>query len=188
MKLTCGEQLPDFVYDTPFAQNCQFAEQFRQADESVVIYFLRYYGCTLCQLDLQELAAAYPQIRSKCAKLFVVLQSEPEALKKQLAEKPLPFDIICDPKQRLYRQFEIGAAANKAGLADMRTVKKLLRAKLLGLRHGAYEGNELQLPALVIADAHGKIVYVHYAKSAGDISDAGQLLGLLEQVQVSRPA
>ena len=39
----------------------------------------------------------------------------------------------------------------------------------LGLVHGAYEGDELQRPAIFLLDAKKRIVYLHYAASLMDM-------------------
>ena len=52
-------------------------------------------------------------------------------------------------------------------------------AKKLGLEHGAYEGNELQLPAVFLLDRGMNVVYAHRAKNAGDMPEIADLLAKL---------
>lgn len=109
-KLLVNEFLPDFVYETPFEKGLLISE-FVKSQKKTVILFLRYYGCTLCQYDMNELAAHYEEIRKKGARVLVVLQSDAGSLKAQLQTKDaFPFDIICDPEQKLYHKFEIQPA------------------------------------------------------------------------------
>ena len=49
-----------------------------------------------------------------------------------------------------------------------------------GYKHGACEGNELQLPAAFVVDKEGRISYAHYGKSAGDTPDVRSLAELLK--------
>ena len=49
-----------------------------------------------------------------------------------------------------------------------------------GYKHGACEGNELQLPAAFVVDKERCISYAHYGKSAGDTPDVRSLAELLK--------
>ena len=74
-KILVNECLPDFVYETPFEKGLAISE-FVKGQKKTVILFLRYYGCTLCQYDMNQLAAHYEKITEKGAKVLVVLQSD----------------------------------------------------------------------------------------------------------------
>ena len=49
----------------------------------------------------------------------------------------------------------------------------------MGLSHGEYEGNELQLPAMFIVDGNNKVIYSHYAKDGADIPRARAVLDMV---------
>ena len=178
-KLEVGQIMPDFGYETPFAKDQTLAATAEKAPKTALI-FLRYWGCTLCQYDIHLLAKSYDKIRAAGGQLLVVLQSDPARLAGELGSADaLPFDIICDPDQALYRQFGIEAAASMAKMADLKMVGKVIKAGKLGFKHGAYEGEEKQLPAAFVVDRQCKLLYAHYAKSVSDMPDAGELEKLL---------
>ena len=77
----------------------------------------------------------------------------------------MPFEIICDPQMALYRRFDIQPAKSKLGLAGKQVLYKLASAEKLGLKHGLYEGDELQLPAAFIIDSEMQVLYAHYGKN-----------------------
>lgn len=171
--------LPDITYDTPFDENLRMSQTVQKADKTILL-FLRYYGCTLCQYDMNELAENYEKIGSKGGQVLVVLQSDREKLAAQLQEKnAFPFDIICDPEQELYKLFEISPAASMAKMMDPKAMMKAAKATAAGYKHGDYEGEELQLPAAFIVDQDMKIIYAHYGKKLADIPDANELSELL---------
>jgi peroxiredoxin len=87
---------------------------------------------------------------------------------------------LCDPKAALYERFGIQPAASMAKMADAGTMLKIAKATASGYKHGAYEGNELQLPACFVVDKERKILYAHYGKSAGNTPDARTLASLLK--------
>lgn len=178
-KLEIGQTMPDFEYVTPFSQGNTLSETAARASKTALV-FLRYWGCPLCQYDIRLLAQSHDRITAKGGQLLVVLQSDPAGLAAKL-EKPeaLPFAIICDPEQKLYRQFGIEAAANMAKMADFKMLGRMVKATKLGIRHGEYEGEEKQLPAAFVVDGDRKILYAHYAASVSDMPDGEELAALL---------
>lgn len=177
-KLKVGDQMPDFTFDTPFESGCTLEDVVKKAPKTALL-FLRYYGCTLCQLDLRQLAKHYEEICAGGGRFLVVLQSEPETISAQIQKGDLPFEIICDPQQELYHKFEIEAAESMAAMADARALMKLAKAAACGIRHGKYEGNEQQLPAAFIMDRQRRLNYVKYAKTLSDMPEIKELCSLL---------
>ena len=178
-RLTVGEVMPNFTYDTPFATALTLSDTVQKTSKTALL-FLRYYGCTLCQYDIHQLTENYHQITDVGGQVIVVLQSDPAGLAQELQPDTFPFSILCDPKAALYERFGIQPAACMAKMADAGTMLKIAKATAAGYKHGAYEGNELQLPACFVVDKERKILYAHYGQSAGDIPDARTLASLLK--------
>jgi peroxiredoxin len=178
-KLVVGEQMPDFEFVTPFEKGQFLLETAEKVKGKTAILFLRYYGCTLCQYDIHQFAVNYEKIRALDGQLLIVLQSDPDKLAAALHENDLPFAIICDPEQNLYHKFSIEAADSMVKLGDVKTAAKVVKATSAGFKHGDYEGNELQLPALFLIDREGMIEYVHYGTAAGDIPDPDGLVKIM---------
>ena len=99
-KIEAGCKLADFSFNTPFESDVKLSEKAKGAKKTILL-FLRYYGCTLCQLDIREYANAYDRIKAKDAQLLVVLQSPASTINAQMKKEDLPFDIICDPDMGL---------------------------------------------------------------------------------------
>jgi len=177
-KLTVGSVMPDFTYQTPYAAGLTLAETAAAARKTALV-FLRYYGCTLCQYDIHQLAEKHDALTANGGQVLVVLQSDPAALAQQLPEGSLPFAIVCDPDQALYQQFAIGSAADMPELVGGSTMMKVTRAKAAGFQHGEYEGNELQLPAVFVMDGSRTLTFAHYGKNAADLPSPDALALLL---------
>ena len=178
-KLEIGQIMPDFDYATPFSTGHTLAQTAANAKKTALV-FLRYWGCPLCQYDIHLLAQAHGDITAHGGQLLVVLQSDPKGLAEKLErEDALPFPIVCDPDQKLYKQFAIAPAASMAKMADLKMIGRIVKATKLGFKHGEYEGDEQQLPAAFVVDADRKVLYAHYAKSVSDMPDAAQLANLL---------
>ena len=78
----------------------------------------------------------------------------------------------------IYKTLEINPALSKDELAqDKEALKdKVTKARSLGFTHGDYEGDELQLPALLITDENLKLTYVHYGKDIMDMPTVDKLI------------
>lgn len=176
-KLETGMRMEDFPYRTPWKTAKSFLEE--SSGSLTCLMFLRYYGCSTCQLEIHEFIQNTPQLNELGVKLFVVLQSEPETLQTQADESYFPFDIICDPEQSLYQRFIIGAHANSAEKSE-RLLQRIAQARANGIVHGKYEGNEEQSPATILIDREGIIRYSWYGTESTDVPTGEELIALLK--------
>jgi peroxiredoxin len=172
--------MEDFTFNTSTETGLTFSKA--AADKKTVLLFLRYYGCTLCRLDLHLLRKQYSDIKDAGGQVFVVLQSAPELIERETRADPFPFTIICDPQQELYRRFEIKPASSKLAMAGGETLKKLALLKKYKFVHGEYEGEELQLPACFVLDQSFTVRYARYAKNLADIPNPDELTVILREI------
>lgn len=174
-----GDVLPDAVVSTPFAEGLHLSQL--TGGKPTLLLFLRYSGCPLCQLDMHQLAAHYGELEAVGGRALVVLQSDPAALAAQLGtEKALPYTIVCDPEKKLYEQLAVWPAASQMELMGPGLMEKLAQVQAQGIEHGAYEGDELQLPAAFAVDGGLKVTYVHYGQGLGDTPTPAQMAQLLK--------
>lgn len=174
----------DFVFDTPFEKGLRLSEVVKDADKTLLI-FLRYFGCTSCQMDMIDLAAEAGSFKAKNTQVLVALQSREDIVKNGVEQFKLPFKIICDPKAGIYSLYEVASAGNKEGLmpktpeeAAKFAAKRESHAGL-GLTHGEYEGDEYQLPAYFIIGPDMELIKSHHAQSIADMPTADEYLKLL---------
>ena len=173
--------MPDFNYLSPYAEGEKKFSDYAQGKKTFVV-FLRYYGCTVCRLDLHIYAQRMAEFTAKGAQLMVVLQSDPNLVKEEAPLGTFPYEIACDPTQAVYKQFEIEPAKSMLKLIGgglVSAVKKMNAAKKFGFEHGEYEGNEQQLPAMVLVDENGTITFSHYAKNLVDLPGVDEMLAKL---------
>ena len=176
-----GQQVPNFKYRTAYAENLDLYDAL--TDKTILLVH-RYIGCPICRYDIKELADQYSKITAKGGQVIVVMQSDPEHVRADLesTDTTLPFDIICDTEQEIYNTLSVKPAANMltlAGTGVVGFVGKFAKATLSGIKHGDYEGNEQQLPALFVLDKKGTITYAHYAKNIADMPDVDGMAALL---------
>lgn len=109
------------------------------------------------------------------------MQSSEENAKERLAQMGVHFPVLLDPEQKLYRLFDVTPAKSKLGLVSGKVLGQIRRAKKEGIAHGAYEGDELQLPATFIIGGDCVVQYAHYGKNAADYPNNQELLALIKQ-------
>lgn len=181
MKLKTGDRFPQFTFDTHLRDDLSSTDVL---NGKTVFWVLRYIGCTVCRYDVHLIAQRYQEFKEKGAQVFVVMQSDKKHVRDDLSKDDvkLPFEIIIDPKQKIYELLDIRPAETKEemlgdGLEQLR--EKGAAAREAGFVHGDYEGNEQQLPALFIVNEDGVVEYAHYASSIMDMPKIDEVLKLL---------
>jgi peroxiredoxin len=180
-KLSAGDQFPDFEFHTANGLDLKAHEVIKKAGKTV-FWVLRYVGCTSCRYDIHVIKERYGEFKNLDSQVLVVLQSQPEIVLADLKGDEVPYEIITDPEQKIYRRFSIEPAAAKEGLRplDPEGIKKLdekrEKIKAAGFVHGIYEGDENQLPALFIVGRDGTVLYAHYAASIIDLPSVDEVL------------
>ena len=181
-KIEAGCKLADFSFNTAYESGVKLSERVKESKKTVLL-FLRYYGCTLCQLDIREYANKYDEFKAKDAQLLVVLQSPASTINAQVKQGDLPFDILCDPDMGLYKEFELGVAGSKEEMISPDELPKMAekREKMAayGLEHGAYEGEEMQFPGYFILDSELNVLEAHRAKTILDMPSVEEMIAKL---------
>jgi peroxiredoxin len=183
-KLLEGAKLPDFSFHTASGLDLSALDVVKKAKKTV-FWVLRYVGCTTCRYDIHVIKERYQEFLELGAQVLVVLQSQPENVKADLTGDEVPYEIICDPDQSIYKRFSIDPAPDKEsrrptdpeGIAKLQA--KIEKVKAGGFVHGKYEGDENQLPAMFIVEPDGLISYAHYAKNSIDMPTVDELLAKL---------
>ena len=189
--IAVGEKFENFSYDTAWEQGKHLFDLLEIG--KTLLVFSRYLGCHPCLMELINLAGTYPKIRAKGGNLLVVMQSDPAVVREVLepgvtykidgalsvfGKEQMPYDLVCDPDMMLYKQYGIPAAKNKLGLVSPSALAKSKRAQDMGLEHGKYEGDELQLPATFLLEQDGTVAMAHYGKSFADYLSEEEILEL----------
>lgn len=177
-RLNVGEIFPDFTLETPFEKNLKMAEIAAKAPKTAMV-FLRYFGCTFCQFDMLTYKKLYDEIVQDGGQFLVILQSDPVKLAEKITPETYPYPIVCDPEQALYKELSIDPAKSREEMGGEKTMAKIAIVRQTDLKHGDYEGNEMQLPAVFVMNENRELIYVHYGTSGGDSPTAQELKELL---------
>ncbi len=179
-EIVVGDKLDDLKVNTVFKKDVTLSELSNKVSGKTAIIFLRYYGCTICQMDINHYKKEYEKIIKAGGQIVIVFQSSSEIIQENLNEGDLPFDIICDPDKSLYQKYNVLPSQTLQAMIDKKALYKVAVAKKEGIKHGKYEGDELQLPATIIIDNELDVNYVHYGKTVGDILSVDELVEVLK--------
>ncbi|MEG1862221.1 MAG: redoxin domain-containing protein [Oscillospiraceae bacterium] len=182
-KLVKGDKFPQFTFDTAFKANMT-TEQVVDGKQTF-FWFLRYIGCTICRWDVHMLTQRYQEFVDNGVNVVVVMQSTPEKVQSDLDGATLPFYLICDSTQAIYKALEIDSATSKEEMAPTLEAQARLAVKregvqAAGFKHGEYEGNEMQLPAFFHVMPDLTVEEAHYGKYIADIPTIDEMLAKIK--------
>jgi len=163
--INTGDKAPNFQFDTPWKPTQDFYECLQQ---DVVLVFLRYQGCPVCQMEMAKLKRDIDLFKKKDARVFVFLQSPVSTLVAMAKEEDWPFDIVCDPDGKIFKLYGVEAGGifkylHPAGLVAA------IKATTLGFHHKKFEGKETQLPAAFIVKSNKSVKYAYYGNNISDV-------------------
>jgi peroxiredoxin Q/BCP len=124
--------------------------------KKIVLIFSRYFGCPICQLDLNILLESVAQIKEKEAMLLYITQSGEKIANEFIQRYAIDFPVIPSTKKELYAEYGLGMMTTGA---IAKVPQKLKEAKARGIEHGGYEGWERQGPGQFVIDENGIIIH-----------------------------
>ena len=95
-----------------------------------------------------------------------------------LKKVDIPFPMIADPQQALYRQFHL-KRMSPLGVLSPAVAIKGLAAMARGSGIGKPVGDVLQLPGVFLIDSGGRIVFDHQPAGPADHADPDTILEAL---------
>lgn len=149
-----GDKAPPFKLDSYNAGLIDLGELIGK--QKIVLIFSRYFGCPICQLDLNILMEAVPEINNKGAKLLYITQSGEKVAQEFIVKYSIEFPVISSSKDELYTEYGLGLMTTGA-LTKVR--EKFKEATKQGFQHGDYEGWEKQGPGQFVIGEDGNILH-----------------------------
>ena len=147
------------------------------ADGTVVLAFLRHFGCIHCRDHVVQLEKAVAQFRERGATLVVLGNGSPSFIAGLREQTGWQGAVYTDPSLAIYR-----AAQLKRGVLrtiDPRGFGKALRAMASGQRQGLTQGDQWQQGGVLVVEKGGRVLFQQASERAGDNAGAETILAAL---------
>ena len=165
-KFKQGDKLPELILSPVYGDTIKTSEL---KDKKILITFNRYVSCPLCNFRTHELLAAYDSIMNKDFIVISVYESSKEQLTEYTKQEDIPFLMIADPEEKLYKTFRVQKNWWKSFAGLFRDYKrkhsggeKLFKSKY------ERDGSLNRIGADFLIDENGIIQIAYYGKFVGD--------------------
>jgi len=137
--------------------------------QKIWLAFYRYASCPLCNLHINQIINRFDEFKKLGVVFLPIFQSTPEEVMKYAGRGDLPFRIICDPQEKLYKLYDVGNSYS--GFFSLSMMCKIIKAIAKGFMPGKIEGEISRLPSELIIDEKFEIVFRYDGKDIGDHPD-----------------
>lgn len=134
--------------------------------KKIWLAFYRYASCPLCNLHINLIIQRFDEVQSAGLVFLPVFQSAPEEVRKYAGKKELPFQIICDPQEEIYKLYNVGKSYG--GFLSFSVMAKGMKAMIGGHMPGKMEGEVSRLPSEFLIDENFEIIFRYDGKDIGD--------------------
>ncbi|MBI4945818.1 MAG: redoxin domain-containing protein [Bacteroidetes bacterium] len=165
-KFKTGDKLPDLVLITAFGDTLQTSGL---KGKKTLITFNRYVSCPLCNFRTHELLEHYDTLKTNGLVIISVYESGKETLTEYTTKEQVPFSMIPDPQQLLYKKFKVQKSWWKTfiGLFNHYGQKHSSGKKLFKSQYKR-DGHLNRIGADFLIDENGIIHTAYYGKFVGD--------------------
>lgn len=80
-RLAAGDKMPNFEFNTGYRTGVTLRGEWKG---KIVLWVLRYIGCTVCRYDCKLIADRYDEFMKKDTKVFVLMQSDQEHIQNDM--------------------------------------------------------------------------------------------------------
>lgn len=164
--LKTGLKAPEFNFETPWNSLSSFYKI--TGNNTVILIFLRYIGCPVCQMEMANIKRNIHLANKKKAIVIVVLQSLPDTVAAVTNKEDWPFTIVCDPQARIFKLYSV-EPGNIFKYLHPVGIAAAIKAIIAGNKHGKFEGIETQLPASFVITSDKILKYAYYGKRINDV-------------------
>lgn len=177
-RLSANDKAPSFSVTDVLGRKQNLKALYKK--EKVLLVFLRYAWCPVCNVRTHELIQQYDALKKKGYEVVVFYQSPAEAMKAYVEDKKIPFITISDPDRKYYQLYKLEYNGKKvmenitndantaATLTKSATIiSEQERMKYATDKDNAEVGGTL-IPGDFIINQKGRIEKLSYGKFLGD--------------------
>lgn len=180
-RISAGEKLPFFRYDTPYSAQNRLRDLLIQ-QAPLVLVFMNNFGHPVTRVFAQRYVRTYGQLQS--GGMAMVVRSRADKLAGSIREDTLPFPLMCDADGVLYKLLDIPLRPNGLTSYSLEAWQILSEAKRRGYRPA--KNAMVQLPLTLVLDGDSTVLFCHYGTSLTDLpANCGMMQQLLEDLDLT---
>jgi len=149
----------------------------------ILISFLRYASCPMCNLRVRELSLATAELEAHNVTWVAVFHSPAARLGRHF-HGDASHHIIADPGRRLYELFGVGRSwwGMVITMLAPSFYWRFVRASVLGYWGGLIDDSFHSMPADFLVSPNGEILLARYGKHIGDHLDLDSIAAVVQPV------
>lgn len=179
-RVSPGDKLPFFRYDTPYSAQNRFRDLLA-AQAPLVLVFMNNFGHPVTRTFAERYARTYRRLYS--GGFALVVRSRADKLARSIGPGTLPYPLLCDADGVLYDLLDIPQRSGGLTAYSLEAWQILREAKKNGYRPP--KDARLDLPLTLILDVDGTVLFSHYGSSLTDVpADCGAMQQLLAELDL----
>jgi peroxiredoxin Q/BCP len=147
----------------------------------ILISFLRYASCPMCNLRVRELSRGTAELEARNVTWVAVFHSPASRLARHF-HGDASRHIVADPGRRLYELFGVGRSwwGMVITMLAPSFYWRFVRASVLGYWGGLIDDSFHSMPADFLASPNGEILLARYGKHIGDHLDLDSIAAMVQ--------
>lgn len=174
-RLNDGDKAPSIV-TTDVKGNAIHLKKIAK-DKKVLLVFLRYAWCPICNLRTHELIQNYDALKEKGYEIIAFYQSPLEKMKEYVEDRQIPFPVVADFEGKFYQLYQLEYNMEKVQKsmempefqARIPSALSITNMEEDQTKYGVEKENaDALIPGDFVIDKKGKIERAYYGKFFGD--------------------
>lgn len=179
-RVSAGDKLPFFLYDTPYSARNRFRDLLAQ-NAPLVLVFMNNFGHPVTRTFAERYAETFDGLHS--GGFAMVVRSRADRLARSIGPDTLPFPLLCDADGVLYDLLDIPQRSGALTAYSLEAWQILREAKRNGYKPP--KDSVLDLPLTLILDSDGTVLFSHYGASLTDVpEDCDAMQAMLEELDL----
>lgn len=179
-RVSAGDKLPFFLYDTPYSARNRFRDLLAQ-NAPLVLVFMNNFGHPVTRTFAERYAETFDGLHS--GGFAMVVRSRADKLARGIGPDTLPFPLLCDADGVLYDLLDIPQRSGALTAYSLEAWQILREAKRNGYKPP--KDSVLDLPLTLILDSDGTVLFSHYGASLTDVpEDCDAMQAMLEELDL----
>lgn len=165
-KFKPGDKLPEIVLSPVYGDSIHSSQL---KGKKIFITFNRYVRCPLCNFRTHELLEHYDTLKQNGLVIISIYESGKELLTQYTTKEEVPFMMIADPQEKLYKLFKVQKSWWKTFLGVFNHYEeKHSKGKTFFKSSYERDGHLNRIGADFLIDENGVIQIAYYGKFVGD--------------------